>query len=57
MCIYWLYRKNSPCTMQSYYSFKKALTDACGHYDTGFKITRQLNNTETDVFVSGGWTE
>lgn len=57
MYIYWLYRKSGPCLMQSYYSFKAALLGACSEYDNGFKITRQLNNVESDVFVSGGWSE
>lgn len=57
MCIYWLYRKNGPCQVQSYYSFHAALTAGCHYQSEGFKITRQLNNEETDVFVSGGWTE
>lgn len=56
MCIYWLYTKGF-ITMQSFYSFKSALSMGSSFQEEGFKITRQLNNEEADVFISGNWRD
>ena len=55
MCIYWLYTKNNH--MQSFYSFKAAMISGCHYQAEGFKITQQLNEIETEIFISGNWKE
>lgn len=61
MYIYWLYLEDG--THQSYYSFHAAMIAGCCalnnrlHPNNSFKIGRQLNNEEIDVFFSAEWKE